>query len=250
MPSRVLLAAGLCLALSSAGFAASRVLIVPLQPGDRAAYDFTSTTNTPTHEDHEDGSFELIRGKNGAFQLNFLPDGALNETFPAILQKDGTLDLDLTSGVDQPPFVLQRFNQVATIVASAPPVFKTGDSWKTKINVPLPLGQSVDVPVSVQVSAATDSDFALDAAGQITTRLMSTPPTPGQQVTAPVGGSTTVSSDAGLPLTLNLQMTAHVVAGKLAKADGTLHSTVQTARGDVLEITSRWALAVHKAPAS
>jgi len=53
-----------------------------------------------------------------------------------------------------------------------------------------------------------------------------------------------------LPLTLNLHMTAHVVAGKLAKADGTLHSTVQTARGDVLEITSRWALAVHKAPAS
>jgi hypothetical protein len=248
--SRILLAAGLCLALSTAAFAASRIVIVPLQPGDRAVYDFTSTTNTPTREDHEDGSFDLVRGKAGAFQLNFLPDGALNETFPAVLQKDGTLDLAVTSDIDQPPFVLQRFNQIATIVASAPPLFKTGDSWKTKVNVPLPYSQSADVPMSVQVTAATDTDFDLEASGQITTRLLSTPPTPGQQgVTAPVGGSTTISSDAGLPLTLNLHMTMHVLAGKLAKADGTLHSSVQTNR-DLVEITSRWSLVAHKAPAS
>jgi hypothetical protein len=68
-------------------------------------------------------------------------------------------------------------------------------------------------------------------------------------VTAPVGGSTTISSDAGLPLTLNLHMTMHVLAGKLAKADGTLHSSVQTNR-DLVEITSRWSLVAHKAPAS
>jgi hypothetical protein len=248
MIARVLAVAGLCLALSSVGFAASRIAIVPLQPGDRASYDFTSTTSTATREDHEDGSFDLVRGKAGAFELNFVPDGALNETFPAILQKDGTLDLATTSEVDQPPFVLQRFNQVATIVASAPPVFKAGDTWKTKINVPLPYSQSVDVPVSVHVTAATDTDFDLDATGQIATRLLSTPPTPSQGgVTAPVGGSTTISSDAGLPLTLNLHMTAHVLAGKLAKADGTLHSTVQAPR-DLVEITSRWALVVHKAP--
>jgi hypothetical protein len=170
-----------------------------------------------------------------------LPDGALNETYRVVLAKDGTVALDITSDSDQPPFVLERFNQVATLVGSTPPAFKSGDSWKTKVNVPLPRGQSVDVPVLVQVSAANDTDFDIQANGEIKTQLTLPAPT---QPNASSGAGAPLSSDAGLPLTLNLQAAVHVVAGKLDKADGTLHSTVQSR--DAVEITSKWTLVAHK----
>jgi hypothetical protein len=239
-----LVAATLGLLICSAAGAATRIGIVPLQPGDRAIYDFTSTTYTPGREDHEDGSFDLVRGKNASFELDFLPDGALNETYHVVLAKDGTVVLDITSDTDQPPFVLERFNQIATLVGSAPPAFKSGDSWKTKVNVPLPRGQSVDVPVLVQVSAATDTDFDIQANGEIKTQLNLPPPTQPDASSAGAGASAPMSSGAGLPLTLNLHTSVHVVAGKLDKADGTLHSTVQSR--DVVEITSKWALVARK----
>ena len=216
--------------------AAPRIGIVPLQPGDRVTYVFTSTTYTPGREDHEDGSFGLLRGKNGTFEIDFTPEGAVNQTFPGVLQRDGTIDLDITSDAKQPPFILQRFNQIAILAGSAPATFKSGDTWKTILTVPLPRGASVDVPILVTVSAASDAGFDLEGHGDARTRLITgNPGSPG------AAGDT---SDTGLPMELNLHSAGHFVAGKLERAEGTLHSTVQAS--SVIDITSKWALSVQK----
>ncbi len=236
IPLFALAGAAAC-ALTCAALAAPRIGIVPLQPGDRATYDFTSTTYTPGREDHEDGTLGLLRGKNSTFEIDFMPDGALNTTFNGVLEKDGTIDLDIASDTDQAPFILQRFNQIAIIAGSAPATFKAGDTWKTSLNVPLPRGASVDVPVVVTVTAANDAGFDLEGNGDARTRLVS-----GNSSGSP--GAAGDTSDTGLPMTLSLHSAAHFVAGKLMKADGTLHSTVQAR--SLIDITSKWAFAVQK----
>jgi hypothetical protein len=245
-------------ALAAAALAAPKPALVPLNPGDRADYDFVSTTLTPGHEDHEDGTFSLARGAHSTFDIRFLPEGGLNETFRGVLIKDGTIELDVTSDSDQGPFILQRFNQVATLLGGAPAVLKAGDSWRAMVNVPLPRNASVDVPVSVKVVAAGDSDFDLEANGNIKTQLIipasgsgasgGSSGASGSTSVAPVGGAPGPSTDAGFPITLSLHTAAHFVAGKLDKVDGTIHSEVQAR--DLIEITSNWSLFVpHASPA-
>ncbi len=231
------IAAAFCALAFAEAIAAPRIAIVPLQPGDRTTYDFTSTTYTPGREDHEDGAFALLRGKNGTFEIDFMPDGALNATFPGVLERDGTIDLDITSDAKTLPFIVQRFNQIAILAGSAPATFKTGDSWKTTLTIPLPRDASVDVPVLVTVTAASDGGFDIEGHGDARTRLIAA-----KSSGSP--GAAGDTSDTGLPMTLSLQSAAHFVAGKLVKADGTLHSTVQA--NSLIDITSKWELTVQK----
>jgi hypothetical protein len=177
-------------------FAADKPLLLPQGTGQRADFQFTSDTESGHGATTQSWLLSLVRSDRG-IDLALSAPNAQPARYGGWVQKDGTLGIRADENAPA-LFVVRRYNEVAGLLAGAPDSPKTGDSWKAQIDVPLPLGGSTRVPVTVTVLAAGDT-LSLVADGEAKVAISGTREQGGPTPATGVFSGSTATTAGGIP---------------------------------------------------